>query len=49
MCAAKIRWVKTSFGSDPLDSAKERGHKSYAFVRTVRAIHESPLHWQYPS
>jgi hypothetical protein len=49
MGAAKIRWVKASYGRYPWDSAKERGHKSYAFVRYVGAIHESPLHWRYAS
>ncbi len=37
MCAAKIRWVKASFGIDPWDSAKERGHKSYAYVNSQKA------------
>ena len=37
MCAVKIRRVKASFGRDPWDSAKERGHKSYAFVNIQKA------------
>ncbi len=37
MCAAKIRRVKAFFGPDPWGSAKERGHKSYAFVNTQKA------------
>jgi hypothetical protein len=34
MCAAKIRRVKASFVRYSWDSAKERGHKGYAFVST---------------
>jgi len=49
MGAAKIRRVKASFVRDPRDSAKERRLKGYAFVRSVGAIHESPLHWRYAS
>jgi hypothetical protein len=56
MCAAKIRWVKAPFERYPWDSAKERGHKSYAFVNTQKAdfwavcivkspwAQEAPLH-----
>jgi hypothetical protein len=34
MCAAKIRRGKALFGRYPWGSAKEREHKSYAFVST---------------
>ncbi len=37
MGAAKIRRVKTSFVRYPWDSAKERGHKGYAFVSTYES------------
>jgi hypothetical protein len=56
MGAPKIRREGSLLPSHLRDSAKERGHKSYGFVRFVGAIlvesslrHESPLHWRYAS